>query len=353
MTTRQYAIEPKSAGIKAGATWQMTKFFLDGGDEAGFGVGYAVGHAGSVEGKAGHTVFVEKDEATSAVAAAGEELDGGLGGAGRRGAGGPKKIAGGFGEDDFHDGFAEAGGGDRAGFAIRVAAGTDERRIADAAGKFAARASSGSGGEEAALVIEGDGADGALFVAAMMFGGVGILAATLPGFAFSGRDEFFGIAEWDAVIVGELFGALRDEHHVGTFFEDGAGSLDRIFDAAKTGDGTGLECGGVHDDGVALDVTIEIEMRAVAGVEDGIVFEDGDGSFDGVEGVAAVEKDVVAGVKSAETAGFAGFDGVVGDVPGATVEDERRSHGEKGYHGGDQRPAIRRQEEKRDCGVRA
>ena len=40
-----------------------------------------------------------------------------------------------------------------------------------------------------------------------------------------------------------------------------------------------------------------------------------------------LEKDVVTGVKSAETTGFAGFDGVVGDVPGAAVEDERRSHG--------------------------
>jgi hypothetical protein len=42
--------------------------------------------------------------------------------------------------------------------------------------------------------------------------------------------------------------------------------------------------------------------------------------------VAAVKKDVVTGVKSAETTGFAGFDGVVGDVPSTAVEDERRAH---------------------------
>ena len=91
----------------------------------------------------------------------------------------------------------------RAGFGVGVAAGADEGRIANTAGKFAAGAAGGSGGEEAALFIESDGADGALLVAAMMFGGVGIFAATFPGFAFGGRDEFLGIAEGNAVIVGE------------------------------------------------------------------------------------------------------------------------------------------------------
>jgi hypothetical protein len=51
---------------------------------------------------------------------------------------------------------------------IGVATAADERRIADAAGKFAAGATGGSGREKAALAIHGDGADGALLVAAMM-----------------------------------------------------------------------------------------------------------------------------------------------------------------------------------------
>ena len=109
-----------------------------------------------------------------------------------------------------------------------------------------------------------------------------------------------------------------------TFFEDGARGLNGIFDAAKTGDGTGAKCGGVHDDGVAFDVAIEIEMRAIAGVENRIVFEHSDGGFDGVEGVAAVGENGVAGVKRAKATGLAGFDGVVGDVPGTAVDDERR-----------------------------
>ena len=112
-----------------------------------------------------------------------------------------------------------------------------------------------------------------------------------------------------------------------TFFEDGARGLNGIFDAAKTGDGTGAQRGGVHDDGVAFDVAIEIEMRAVASVEDGIVFEDSDGGFDGVEGVAAVGENGPAGMKRAKATGIAGFDGVVGNVPGSAVDDERGSHG--------------------------
>jgi hypothetical protein len=167
-------------------------------------------------------------------------------------------------------------------------------------------------------------------MAAVMFGGVRILAAACPGFAFGGRDEFFGIAERYAVIVSELFGALGDEHHMRTFFKDGARSLDGIFDAAKTGDGTGAKCGGVHDDGVAFDVAIEIEMGAIAGVEDRIVFEDGNRGFDGVECVAAVAEDGIAGLERAKAAGFAGFNGGVRDVPGAAVYDERRPHAGKG-----------------------
>ena len=179
------------------------------------------------------------------------------------------------------------------------------------------------------MPIERDGTDSSLFVAAMIFGGVGILAAAEPGFAFGGRDEVFGIAERDAVRRGEVFGTFGDEHHVGRFFEDSARGLDGIFDAAKTGNGAGAERGGVHDDGVAFDVAVECEMGAETGVEDGVVFEDDNSGFDGVERAAAVFENSPAGLESAETAGFAGVDGVIGNVPGTAVNNERRLHEEK------------------------
>ena len=106
-----------------------------------------------------------------------------------------------------------------------------------------------------------------------------------------------------------------------TLLEDAAGETNGIFDAMKAGDGAGFQGGGLHDDGVAFDLAIEIEMRTVARVEDGIVFEDGDGRFDGVKSVSARMKDGPASFEGAMTAGFAGVNRVVRDIPGAAVND--------------------------------
>jgi len=168
-------------------------------------------------------VAVEEDEAAGGVGALGEELDGFAGGqhgGGVRGGGSrprrggtgefsggvAKKIDGGFGHDDFHDGFAVAGGRDAASFGVGVAAAADERGVADAAGEFAAGAAGGSG------------------------------------------------------------------------------------------------------------------------VEDRIVFEDHDGSFDGVESGAAAGENGPAGGEGAPAAGVAGVHGFVGGVPRAAVNDQRRLH---------------------------
>jgi hypothetical protein len=157
---------------------------------------------------------------------------------------------------------------------------------------------------------------------------VGVFAAAKPGFAFGGRDEVSGIAERDALGAGEVFGAFGNEHHVRTFFEDRAGGLDGIFDAAEAGDRAGAERGGFHDDGVAFDVAVEGEMGAVAGVEDGVVFEDDNGGFDGVERVAAAFENFPPSLESAEAAGFTSVDGIIRNIPGAAVNNERRLHRE-------------------------
>ena len=142
----------------------------------------AVGHARSVEREAGITFAIEEDEAAGAVSASREQMDRFASSevcgrfAARRGRGGvftdcrpAQKIDGGLGHHDFHDGFAIAGAGDAAGFGIGVAATADQRRIADAAGKFAARAAGGSGGKQMSISIDGDGADGSLFMSPMKY----------------------------------------------------------------------------------------------------------------------------------------------------------------------------------------
>src|SRR5207244_3531519 len=130
----------------------------DGGDERAVGGDVAVGHAWSVEGEGGSAVAVEENETAGAAATFFEKkygfLSGVLGGffgSGEFARRIAKKIDGGFGHDDFHDGFAQAGARDAASGGIGVTTATDERRIADAAGKFATGAAGGGCREEAAV----------------------------------------------------------------------------------------------------------------------------------------------------------------------------------------------------------
>src|SRR5208282_2252382 len=159
-----------------------------------------------------------------------------------------------------------------------------------------------------------------------MPGGVGIFAATKPSLTLGGRDELLWIAKRDAVLRGKALGAFGDQHHMRAFFKNGAGQADRILDAVQTSNGTGTKSGRVHDDRIAFDLTVEIEMRAIAGVEDGIVLKNDDRSFDGVEGVSASGENGPAGLQGAAAPNLAGFDGVIGNVPSATVNDERWRH---------------------------
>jgi hypothetical protein len=152
-----------------------------------------------------------------------------------------------------------------------------------------------SGGEQAAIGIEGDGTDRALLVAAMMLGGMFVGFAFHPGFVLRFANHFLAFAELDSVFDGEALGSLGDEHHVRAIFEDFAGDLNGIFYALQRGGGTGAECCAVHHDGVAFDVAVEIEVRAVAGVEDGVIFEDHDGGFNGVKRGTSVGEDGPAG----------------------------------------------------------
>ena len=104
------------------------------------------------------------------------------------------------------------------------------------------------------------------------------------------------IAKLDAVLRSKALGAFGDQHHVRTFFKNGAGQADGIPDAMQASDRTRAKSRRVHHDRIAFNLTVEIEMRAIAGVEDGIVFKNDDGGFDGVEGVATSGEDPPAGL---------------------------------------------------------
>jgi hypothetical protein len=80
-----------------------------------------------------------------------------------------QKIGGHFGHYDFHDSFAVTGAGDTACFGVSVTAAPDQRGIANASGKFAARAASRSACGKISFTVDGDRANGALLVTPMMF----------------------------------------------------------------------------------------------------------------------------------------------------------------------------------------
>src|ERR1700674_1958603 len=185
---------------------------LNGSDEIAVHGHVAVSHARRVERKTWVAVAIEQNEAAGGMSTNVEEVNGlARGKIGRRelarigcrsgvdaSHAGTKKIHGRLGHHDFHDGFAVPGAGNAAGLGIGVAAAADERRIADPAGKFTTGSTGGSGGEEAALAIDGDGADGSLLMATMMLAGVFVRLALHPGFLLRFADQFLRLAELDS-----------------------------------------------------------------------------------------------------------------------------------------------------------
>ena len=246
---------------------------------------------------------------------------------------GAEKIHSRFRHHDFHDGFAVAGAGNPAGFGIGVTTAANQRRIADAAGKFATRSAGGGAGKEVALTIDGDRADRSLLVAAMVLGGVFVRFASHPGFLLGFADQFFRLAELDSVLFGETLGAIRDQHHVRTLFENFARELNGILDALQRCRRAGTERLAVHDNGVALHMAIQIEMRPIPGVKNWIVLENHDGGFDRVQRQAAAGEQSPAGPESALAAGLASFHGFVRNIPRAAMHDQSWFHWDENRKG--------------------
>ena len=96
-----------------------------------------------------------------------------------------------------------------ASFAVGVTAAPNQRRVADAAGKLAASATSGSGGEEPAGAVHSHSAHRPLFVAAMVNGGVLVFAATQISRSFGFADKLRRVAQCNAGLLREPFSTVR------------------------------------------------------------------------------------------------------------------------------------------------
>ena len=154
----------------------------------------------------------------------------------------------------------------------------------------------------------------------------------LEAFALAVEHQLGVVDEGHAVGVGELLSAGTDEVDVRAFFQNQARGLDWVAEALDTGHAASLHAAAVHEQSVELDAAIGGEETAAAGVEGGVVFENGDGGFDGVQRRAATSEYGVAGFKSITHACFVGGRRLGGDGPCAAVDEEDGGVSGRGRH---------------------
>ncbi len=141
-------------------------------------------------------------------------------------------------------------------------------------------------------------------------------------FAFAIEDELAVVDEGHAVGVRELLGTGSDEVDVRAFLENETRGMDGIAQVLHAGDASGLHATAIHEESVELDAAVGGEEAAAAGVEGGIVFKDGDGGFNGIDGCAAAGEDFMTDFECVAHAGFVGGCGVGRDGPCASVHEE-------------------------------
>src|SRR5229473_3444666 len=234
---------------------------------------------------------------------------------------------------DFDVFFAFPCGAGGADFVIDAAARADDGGIAHAAGNLPGEAGGRGGGGDVALFVDGHAGnrargrmgDDALRVGEqrLIFGRVAEkrghlffpLGAVDAGPPIEGRRGLPGEPDFAGVLGEEIHfletfvdreaaRAIADNHDVIGALHHGFGEARDVFDAAHARDGAGAVRGAVHDAGVQLDFALFVGEAAVAnGVVVGVVFDDGDGGHDGVEGVATFFEDVHAAAERLHSVG--------------------------------------------------
>src|SRR5580698_6830756 len=125
----------------------------------------------------------------------------------------------------------------------------------------------------------------------------------------------------------EGFRACANEIHVGALVQDEAGGLDGIAEVFDTGYAACAESGAVHEQGIELDGAFGGEETTAAGVEGGIVLEDGDCGLYGIGGGASPVEDGVAGFEGLSDPSLVIRSHFRRDGPGSAVDDEGRFGG--------------------------
>jgi hypothetical protein len=112
---------------------------------------------------------------------------------------------------------------------------------------------------------------------------------------------------------------------VGTLLKDQTRCVDRIaqpFDAGHATSTHGSAHSAIHEQCIELDFAIPREEGAAARVKGLVVFEDGDSGLYRIDRGGATLEQRVAGKKSTANAKGVGFDCVIGDGPGAAMNEK-------------------------------
>ena len=152
-------------------------------------------------------------------------------------------------------------------------------------------------------------------------------AAGQPAGVHVGRDERKA-GHRQTALAGEAVRAIADEEVVRATVHHAAGQRDRVLHTVHRGHCPEAQRLAVHKDRVEFDFAVPVQVAAVAGVEQRIVLEEANGSLDGVEGGAAAQQDVPAGV------GRRPGSGALGRHVGRRVEAGAAVDEDGGHHDG-------------------
>ena len=144
-------------------------------------------------------------------------------------------------------------------------------------------------------------------------------------FAFAIEDQLGVVDERHAVLSGKILGVAADEVDVGTLLKDETRRVDGIAQAFNAGHATGAHGPGdsaIHEQCIELDFAIAREKGAAARVKSLVIFENGDSGLYRIDRSGAAFEQRVAGKKSTANAEGVGFDGVIGDGPGAAMNEK-------------------------------
>ena len=125
------------------------------------------------------------------------------------------------------------------------------------------------------------------------------------------------------MLLSKSFRPLPDQQDMLALFHDLSGKGDRVPDTMHRRDGTAPERFSIHDARIELNLAQGIEVRAVPGVERRTVFKVADDLLDRIDRGSSALEQLPAQSKGAFAPGPVRFDQRVGNIPGATVNDQR------------------------------